>query len=469
MKLVKQCSVISFKVIIKLALLCPLICLSARIQYQVSGDNLHEEVSVTICQTDTFYRNFESSLSDAVRYIKAHSNNVYIDRGRIKLKDTTSNCFTLIIDSKTYSVQSQKNSSSFNRYNSAKIVKLDTGLYFWRPVIQSDNTRYSLKLELPAGLSAALPWPKNNAEEYLLNSSPSFMSLHSYFGEFENIWVPVGTSGLRVAFLTELPIENQSKITRWLKTVSRALMTTYKGTPFDQLQIIITDIDRKTSSATPFAMVYRGEGALIHFLVNSYADESAFINDWTAYHEFSHLLLPFIDRRDAWVSEGFASYQQYLVMCRVGVINEAEAFRRFWSGIQRGLQNHTSTRKLSLAAASKHMRKYKSYRRVYWSGALIWLEADIILRQQNTSLLKVLREFNNCCASRHSIWSADQLANALDQLLKEPVFTPLFDSAKQSLEFPDYKGAFSKLGINVNGKRLTFKQSPIRQSIMATP
>ena len=37
--------------------------------------------------------------------------------------------------------------------------------------------------------------------------------------------------------------------------------------------------------------------------------------DWTASHEFAHLLLPYVS--DKWVSEGVASYYQNVLQARV--------------------------------------------------------------------------------------------------------------------------------------------------------
>ncbi len=447
----------------------PICCISKQVDYRLNINKSLEDIVVTICQNETFHTTFESSLSQATRFIKEHSANVSIQNERIELKQTSPPCFWLKIDTNKYRTDTQSVSNRANKFDSAKIIKLDTGLYFWRPITRATEHNYSLSLELPVDYSAALPWPINSKGAYELNTTPSFMSLDSYFGHFDNRKAKLDDAELNVAFLSNISDENQSKIVRWLTLVCRALRATNETLPFKQLQIIITDVKQQTFSATPFAMVYRGEGTLVHFWVYSNADESDFIGDWTAYHEFAHLLLPFVDRREAWVSEGFASYQQYLLMARVGLLKEKETFERLWGGIQRGKQNYSSTQGIPLHKASRHMRDNHSYRRVYWTGALTWLEADIALRRQNKTLLQVLRQFNQCCVNQHAIWSAEELARSLDQLVKQPVFTPLFRRVKYSRGFPDYSPLFSQLGINVIGNRLSFEHSRLRQSIISHP
>ena len=50
--------------------------------------------------------------------------------------------------------------------------------------------------------------------------------------------------------------------------------------------------------------------------------------DWTATHEFSHLLLPYVSRRDRWLSEGLASYYQNVLRARDGRLSETDAWRK---------------------------------------------------------------------------------------------------------------------------------------------
>nr|WP_256489391.1 hypothetical protein [Pleionea sp. CnH1-48] len=191
-----------------------------------------------------------------------------------------------------------------------------------------------------------------------------------------------------------------------------------------------------------------------------------FIEDWTAYHEFSHLLLPFIDLKDAWVSEGIASYYQYLVMARHGVVSEEQAFRRFWGGIKRGFDNYHRTSGRPLSEVSKNVRRYGAHRRVYWTGALLWFQADLILRKSGNSLDKVLAEFARKHHPEDDTMSARELSKVLDDIVGYPLFVPLFSQAQDLTAYPDYRELFNRIGIQIKGNELSFAPSKLRKALV---
>lgn len=48
------------------------------------------------------------------------------------------------------------------------------------------------------------------------------------------------------------------------------------------------------------------------------ATTSELSRDWTATHELSHMLLPYVASRDRWLSESLASYYQNVLRARDG-------------------------------------------------------------------------------------------------------------------------------------------------------
>ena len=81
-------------------------------------------------------------------------------------------------------------------------------------------------------------------------------------------------------------------------------------------------------SAVPFGHVIRDGGEAVRFFVNDDKPLDKYLGDWTATHEFAHLLLPYIESKQKWISEGFASYYQNVLLARRGVYSEEEA--RVW-------------------------------------------------------------------------------------------------------------------------------------------
>src|SRR5690606_12588924 len=84
----------------------------------------------------------------------------------------------------------------------------------------------------------------------------------------------------------------------------------------------------------------RWRGQHVHFHVDPRHPPEAFRGDWTAPHELSHLILPYLGRPAAWFAEGFASYMQYQVMIAMGLLSEAEAGERYRERIGRAAERY---------------------------------------------------------------------------------------------------------------------------------
>ena len=160
-------------------------------------------------------------------------------------------------------------------------------------------------------------------------------------------------------------------------------------------------------------------------LVNENADPQALAHDWTAIHEFSHLLLPFISRPDAWLSEGMATYYQEVLRARAGLMTEADALERLARGAAR-LQQCT----LSLQTKSQQMATTHDYPVVYWGGATYALLADVELRRRSrgrVTLDAVLRKLHTKHGFQAPQISAKELLKIMDDLAGMEVFSKLAD------------------------------------------
>ena len=84
--------------------------------------------------------------------------------------------------------------------------------------------------------------------------------------------------------------------------------------------------------------------------------------------------------------------------------------------------------------------------RVYWTGALYFLEADIALRSVDDesapakSLDDVLRLFNNCCLQDGKQMRGRAIAAEFDRLANTELFVPLYDRYEATRAIPDYDG-----------------------------
>ncbi len=233
---------------------------------------------------------------------------------------------------------------------------------------------------------------------------------------------------------------------RWLKTVTDALLTVYGEWPKNTFEIDITTT-HVSSGPVPWGMVKRGNPDKVSLVINPDYGFKAVEKDWTAYHELSHLLIPYRGYGDLWISEGLASYYQNIIQARSGKFNENKFWMKLIEGFERGRQQKNwSTVKLS--KLSGNMRRYRNYMRVHWSGVLFWLSADVKLRENSNnikSLDRALRQLKNCCEDKQM--SARDIMLKLDDITEENIFTPLFYEFRNSFAVPEYRSLLKKMGI----------------------
>ena len=232
----------------------------------------------------------------------------------------------------------------------------------------------------------------------------------------------------------------------WLQQVAEALLTVYGEWPKDKFNITVQSSSSR-HSPVPWGQVTRGEPDTVLLVVNSESDFQEITSDWTAFHEFSHLLIPYIGHGDMWFSEGLATYYQNIIQARIGLLSETGLWDKLASGFERGRKQNQLSH-LNLTEISDNMRKYRNFMRVHWSGVHYWLTADIKLRQQSqnkTTLDSLLKQLKACC--QHSSMSAAAIAEQLDLIADVDLFKPLFDEYRDSLVMPDYEPVLAALGV----------------------
>jgi hypothetical protein len=255
----------------------------------------------------------------------------------------------------------------------------------------------------------------------------------------------------------------------WIDTVSASLASVYGRWPRQQIRVEVSPIGVSTDDPVPWAKVVRGQPDTVSFYIDALASQDKLIGNWTAYHEFSHLLIPYRGWGDVWFSEGLASYYQNLLQARQGVFSQRQMWERLHAGFMRG-RTRNKRPQLTLAELSPQMHDTASYMRVYWSGAWYFLQADVELRRRSNnrqSLDTALEQLNRCCAEQRL--SAREIARQLDEVSKQDLFLPLFEAVSSSRAVPEFETLFEKLGIEVVGDGVVLRNSAqelaIRQGI----
>ena len=221
-----------------------------------------------------------------------------------------------------------------------------------------------------------------------------------------------------------------------------------------------------------FGQVKREPDLQVRFFVDPKQPLESYLSDWTAAHEFAHLMLPYINRDAAWLSEGIATYYQYVARVRAGIISQHQAWNRLLAGLERGRRN--TQNRTSLRQVSQQMHQQKSYMRVYWSGVVFALSIDVQLRQQTNnlkSLDQALFHFYRCCLPSQRPWGGVEFLNKLDLLMATTQFGENYPRYANNNKFPLVNQLLEKLGVTrVNGSVALDDQAPlavIRNQIMA--
>jgi hypothetical protein len=255
------------------------------------------------------------------------------------------------------------------------------------------------------------------------------------------------------------------EVLEWVRSTADALAGVYGRWPRDRWRVKVKAISGYGSDPVPWAQVNRGDPDTVSLYIDRGAGKQRLVSNWTAYHEFSHLLIPYRGWGDMWFSEGLASYYQNLLQARQGVFDEREMWQRLHDGFVRGRSNRRPD--LTLAELSPDMHENRSYMRVYWSGAWYFLTADLQLRRRTggrQSLDTALGALNDCCADLKL--SARDIARRLDAITGQAIFIPLFEDVAGSLALPAFEGQFASLGIRVSNGRVsldeTHESAPLR-------
>jgi hypothetical protein len=250
-----------------------------------------------------------------------------------------------------------------------------------------------------------------------------------------------------------------AEIIEWIEATADDVKLVYGRFPNPKARIIViptTENSWGSDSAVIFGRVTRKRGETVELFVNPDRPIEEFYADWTATHEFSHLMLPLLSQRYRWISEGFASYYQNVLMARAGHYTQEVAWRRLHDGLERGRESRPD---LSLNEAAASGIRYARMK-VYWSGAAIALLADIELRKRSggtESLDTVLGQLQACCLPARTQWSGKKLFRKLDSFLESPVFMPLYREYANAAGFPDITPVLVDLGIDVTGSDVTLR------------
>ncbi len=364
---------------------------------------------------------------------------------RLSLPDAGVRCVDYVVDLGKAAQRERR-----NRYLTDANVAASPAKWLWRPRVD-ETTEIRVHFTLPDGVRVGVPWKPLNepGTRFLVQASPESASAPAVIGRFDYHEVSVAGSVLRVALPDAEPAVDQESVLRWLRATATDVSLTYGRFPNPSPFVIVLPIAserRWSNSAVPFGRVIRDGGEAVELFVDQTRPLADYLSDWTATHEFSHLMVPYLNSQARWISEGFAQYYQNVLLARSGAYEQEMAWHKIVSGLRRGASSQPSLSPNEAAMRGRRGARMK----VYWSGAALALMADVELRTRSggrESLDTVLDDLQACCLPSDKVWSGADFFAQLDTLLDEPVFMPLYERYADAAGFPDPNQALSRLGV----------------------
>lgn len=319
-----------------------------------------------------------------------------------------------------------------------------TAVWLWAPRHRDPNAQVSASFELPEDVRVSPLWARR-AGRYWLDERAFELTAYAAFGRFETRTVAIPGACMHVSLLGGERFEmGPGALTRSLEGSAVAASMIHGRFPVRELGVLAVPTPLSTSS--PFGIVGRGTMPTVAILIGERAEEERLMRAWVPVHEFSHLATPYIDREDAWLSEGVATYYQEVLRARGSLQSPEEAWTHLDDGFRRGDRAGTGR---SLARESRDMRHTAAFRRVYWAGAAIALAADVRMRVESGGRLTLddaIAELGRRRGGEPDGVRAREAIAILDEA-SDGAFGRVARDALGSSDFPDLEGTYRHLGL----------------------
>lgn len=375
--------------------------------------------------------------------------NIRIRNRRMMLPEEGISCLKYTVDLK----RAAKEYRGARSLHSDNIVA-SPSYWMWRPEL-NNGTQIEVDFQLPDEVRVSVPWRISGEKDssYILGASPESARAPAVFGKFDYREIVVPGATLRVSLLNGKADMNNDAIANWIQATATDVSLAYGRFPNPSPHVVVMPASEFRTSLA-FGRVIRDGGETVELLIDPDEDMSRFFADWTATHEFSHMLLPYLRSDFHWISEGFSQYYQNILLTRSGAYDAQRMWQNLYDGFERGRKSRPELSPNEATNGSVRSSRMK----VYWSGAALALLADVALRERSggaETLDDVLDRMQTCCLPSSETWTGPDFFAKLDSLIDEPLFIPLYRRYADTAGFPDTTHVYERLGLNVNNNVVT--------------
>ena len=242
---------------------------------------------------------------------------------------------------------------------------------------------------------------------------------------------------INVVFADGAPGLDRERVLRWVRKSARAMSAYFGRYPTRDygLLVVATPGDR-VGHATTYG--YRGSATRIY--VGTEVGEQAFAADWILVHEMVHAALPDLPRRALWVQEGSATWIEPIARAQAGDLAVSEVWREAIDGMPKGMP----------LAGAGGMDGTHEWGRLYWGGAIFWLEAEIAIYRQSGGrflLCDALRAVNRASGGSSADWSSEEMMTVGDKATGTTALTNLYERFSSRAFDVNLADLFTRLGV----------------------
>jgi hypothetical protein len=246
----------------------------------------------------------------------------------------------------------------------------------------------------------------------------------------------------------------------WVRRSAQIVTAFYGGFPTARATV---ELRAQPGAGVQGGSTYADPDALIRVRVGRDVTEAQLLSDWVMVHEMTHLALPDVGARHAWLSEGLATYLEGVERVQAGNRTEEDVWAEELRQMPRGLPQ----------PGDQGLDHTHTWGRTYWGGAMFCLLADVDIRRRTHNvrgLEDAVRAIARASGGLKADWPIERVLATGDGAVGTASLEDLYARMKDSAYAPDLVTLWRELGVEGDAAAVTLSdQAPlagVRHAIM---
>lgn len=275
--------------------------------------------------------------------------------------------------------------------------------------------------------------------------------------------IKIGDSQIHLVFADGARGVNRGKVRAWITRSAQAVSTYFGRFPVREMGIVIVAQDGR---GVGHGVTYGSGVAVTRINVGRDADDTIFARDWVMVHEMTHTALPLVEENSWWLLEGSATYIEPIARAQAGHISASTVWADNLRDMRKGLPK----------AGDRGLDNMGTWGRTYWGGAIYFLVADTMIREQTGNRKGVqdaLRAISEKSGGNTAEWPIARVVAVGDEATGTNVMTTLYEAMRDAPAPVDLNALFLRLGVSTDGERLSLTDkaelAAVRRAITQAP